>query len=76
MNNTDGLLYLIGLASWTYFWLDINHLYFTTIADLIHNHNEYIRQKAIEEVKECIRQKELEENDESEDESEDENEDE
>ena len=58
-------------------WRNINYHYFTTIADLIHAHNEQIRQRAIDDVKEFLRQKALEENeDESEDESEDENEDE
>ena len=72
---TDGLLYFIGLASLTYFWLDVNYRYFRTIANLIHDHNEYIRQKALEKFKEHIRQKALEKNEnESEDESEDESE--
>ena len=72
-DNTAGLLYLISMATWTYFWLDVNYPYFSTIADLIHDHNEYIRQKALEELKEHKRQ---DENKESEAESEDENEDE
>ena len=55
-------------------WLDFNYPYFRTIADLIQDHNEYIRQKTIQEFKEHIRQDENE--DESEDESEDKNEDE
>ena len=45
-------------------WLDFNYLFFSSIADLIHERNQYIRQKAIEKYIE------------SEDESEDENEDE
>ena len=47
-------------------WLKANCLFFNAIADAIHQHNEEIRPKAIENFKE----------DESEDENEDESEDE
>ena len=74
--NTGTLVNFLGWASLTYIWLKTHHLLFDAIIDAINEHDEQIKQKMIEEVKECIRRKELEENDESEDESEDENEDE
>ena len=49
---TDDLLYLFGLASLTNMWLDVNYLFFSSMFDLIRDHNEYIRQKAIEEYNE------------------------
>ena len=33
MKNTEALLYLMGLVSFTYMWLDIDYRYFSTIAD-------------------------------------------
>ena len=71
--NTNTVLRFLGWASFTYLWLEANCLFFNAIADAIHQHNEQMRQKAIEEVNELLKQ-----NDESEsgDKSEDENEDE
>ena len=61
---TNTVLRFLGWASLTYLWLEANCLFFNAIADAIYQHNEEIRQKAIENFKE----------DESEDESEDEGE--
>ena len=60
--NTNTVLRFFGWASLTYFWLQANCLFFNAIADAIHQHNEQIRQKAIEDFEE--------EESESEDESE------
>ena len=64
--NTNTVLRFLGWASLTYLWLEANCLFFNAIADAIHQHNEEIRQKAIENFKE--------DESESEDESEDEGE--
>ena len=58
--NTNNVLRFPGWAALTYMWLETNCLFFNAIAVAIHQHNEEIRQKAIENFKE----------DESEDESE------
>ena len=60
----DGFINFLGWGLFTYTWLTFDLIFFRSIADLIHEHNKYIRQKAIEDYIE------------SEDESEDENEDE
>ena len=52
--NTFGLLCFLGYASLTFMWLQTNCLFFGAIADLIHDHNEYIREKAIEEYSESL----------------------
>ena len=64
--NTKTVLRFLGWASLTYLWLEANCLFFNAIADAIHQHNEEIRQKAIENFKE--------DESESEDDSEDEGE--
>ena len=64
--NTNTVLRFFGWASLTWLWLEANCMFFNAVADAIHQHNEEIRQKAIEKFKE----------DESEDESENEGEDE
>ena len=68
--NTGTLIRFLGWASLTYMWLEANCLFFNANADAINYHNEKIRRKAIDNVKEFLKQKALEEN---EDESEDEN---
>ena len=80
--NTSNVLRFVGWASLTYMWLESNCLFFNAIADAINHRNEQIRQKAIDEVKEFLKQKdESESEDESgnegdnESESEDESED-
>ena len=44
-------MYFVSLAgpALTYMWLEANCLFFNAIADAIHQHNEEIRQKAIDE---------------------------
>ena len=64
--NTNTVFRFLGWASLTYLWLKANCVFSNAIANAIHQHNEEIRQKAIENFKE----------DESKDESEDESEDE
>ena len=69
--NTNNVLRFLGWASLTYMWLEANCLFFNAIADAINYHNEQTRQKAIEDVKKLLKQKdESESEDESEDESE------
>ena len=63
--NTNTVLRFLGWASLTYMWLQANCIFVNAIADAIHQHNEQIRQKEIEDFKE---EKEIEED--SEDESE------
>ena len=73
--NTNNVLRFLGWASLTDMWLEANCLFFNAIADAIHQHNEEIRQKAIDEAKELLKQNyESESKDESKDESEDEGE--
>ena len=60
----DGFISFLGWGLFTYTWFGFNLMFFSLIADLIHDHNECIRQKAIEEY--------IENEDESEDENEDE----
>ena len=50
--NTNTVLRFLGWDSLTYLWLEANCLSFNAIADAIHQHNEEIRQKAIENFKE------------------------
>ena len=64
--NTNTVLRFLGWASLTFMWLEANCLFFNAIVDAIHQHNEEIIQKAIENFKE--------DESESEDESEDEGE--
>ena len=66
--NTNTVLRFLGWAGLTYMWLEANCVFFNAIADAIHQHNEQIRQKAIEDFQES------ESEDESEDKSEDEDE--
>ena len=47
--NTNIVLHFLGWAALTYMWLDANCLFFNAIPDAIHQPNEEIRQKAIEE---------------------------
>ena len=72
--NTGTLINFLGWAALTLSWLEANHLFFCAIIDAINEHDEQIKQKVIENVKELIRKNTNE--DESEDESENENEDE
>ena len=65
--NTNAVLRFLGWAALTYMWLDANCLFFTAIADAIHQHNEQIRLKAFEEAKELLKEND---EDESEDEGE------
>ena len=67
---TNTVLRFLGWASLTYLWLEANCLFFNAIADAIHQHNEEIRQKAIENFKEAGSESEYESEDESELESE------
>ena len=69
--NPNTALRFLGWAALTYMWLEANCLFFTTIADGIHQHNEQIRLKAFEEAKELLKEND---EDESEDEGEDEDE--
>ena len=71
--DTNTVLRFLGWAALTYMWLDVNLLFFDAIADVIHQHNEQMRQKAIEEYEDA-NESEGESEDESEDENEDENE--
>ena len=66
--NTNNVLRFLGWAFLTYMWLEANCLFFNAIADTINYHNEQIRQKAIGDFNEFLKQKEESE---SEDESED-----
>ena len=68
--NTNTVLRFLGWASLTYMWLEANCLFFNAIADAIHQHNEEIRQKAIENFKEDESESEYESEDEGELESE------
>ena len=70
--NTNTVLRFLGWAALTYMWLEANCVFFNAIADAIHQHNEQIRQKAIEDFKEV--ESEGKSESESEDESEDESE--
>ena len=49
--NTNNVLRFLGWAALTYMWLEANCLFFNAIADAIYQHNEEIRQKAIENFK-------------------------
>ena len=64
--NTNTVLRFLGWASLTYFWLEANCMFFSAIADAIHQHNEQIRQKAIENFQEDESESESESEDESE----------
>ena len=50
--NTNNVLRFLGWAALTYMWLEAYCLFFNAIADAIHQHNEEIRQKAMENFKE------------------------
>ena len=63
--NTNTVIRFLGWASLTYMWLKANCMFFKAIADAISHHNEQIRQKAVVEAKELLKQ-----NDESESEAE------
>ena len=65
--NTNTVLCFLGWAGLTYMWLEANCVFFNAIADAIHQHNEQIKQKAIEELNEYKDESESE--DEGEDES-------
>ena len=59
------------LGCFNYMWLEANFIFVNAIADAINYHNEQIRQKAIDEAKEFLKQKdESESDDESDNESE------
>ena len=71
--NTNDVLRFLGWAFLTYMWLEANCLFCNAIADATTYHNEQMRQNAIDDVKEFLKQKTFEENEdetESEDESE------
>ena len=69
---TNNVLRFNGWAFLTYLWLEANCLFFNAIADAIHQHNEEITQKAIENFKkgESEGESEYESEDESDDEGE------
>ena len=50
--NTNTVLRFLDWAGLTYMWLEANCVFFNAIADAIHQHNEHIKQKAIEELNE------------------------
>ena len=50
--NTNTVLRFLGWAGLTYMWLEANCVFFNAIADAIHQHNEQIKQKAIEDFQE------------------------
>ena len=58
--NTNNVLGFLGWASLIYMWLKANFLFFNAIADAIHQHDEQIRQKAIDEFKEYESEEESE----------------
>ena len=64
--NTGSLMNFLGWGILTFMWFEINRMFFYAIAQAIIEHNEHVRQNAIEEYKELLI------NDESEDENEDE----
>ena len=69
--NTNTVLRFLGWAAVTYMWLEANCIFVNAIADAINYHNEQLRQKAIDEAKEFLKQKdESESEDESDNESE------
>ena len=68
--NTNTVLRFLGWASLTYMWLETNCMFFNAIADAIHQHNEQIGQKAIQDLQEAESDSEVESEDESELESE------
>ena len=47
--NTDDVIRYLGWGLLTYIWLDTNSLFLCAIVNAINDHNEQIRQKAIEE---------------------------
>ena len=51
--NTNDVLRFLGWGLLTYMWLKINRLFFFAIVDAINEHNEQIRQKAIEEYQDA-----------------------
>ena len=51
--NTNDVLRFLGWRLLTYMWLDTNRLFFFAIVDAINEHNEQIRQKAIEEYEDA-----------------------
>ena len=55
--NTNNVLRFLCWAALTYMWLEANCVFFNAIANAIHQHNEEIRQKAIDEAKELLKQK-------------------
>ena len=69
--NSNNVLRFLGWAALTYMCLEANCIFVNAIADAIHQHNEEIRQKAIDEAKKLLKQNDESE---SEDESEDEGE--
>ena len=50
--NTNTVLRFLGWAGLTYMWLEANCVFFNAIADAIHQHNQQIKQKAIEDFQE------------------------
>ena len=51
-------------------WLEANCMFFKAIADAINHHNEQLRQKAVKDFREFLKQKDEESEDESATESE------
>ena len=64
--NTDTALRFLGWVALTHLWLYANDLFFTAIADAIHNHNEQIRRNALEELNGHMKESESESEDEEE----------
>ena len=54
--NAKNVLRFLGWAALTYSWLEANRIFFNAIADAINQHDEQIRQKAILEAKELLKQ--------------------
>ena len=52
MKTTSAFINFLGWASLTYIWLEVNHLFFCAIINAIHDHDEQIRQKALEDESE------------------------
>ena len=65
--NSNNVLRFLGCASLTYMWLEANCLFFNAIADAINEHNEQIRQKAIDDVMKFLKQKAIDENEDASD---------
>ena len=50
MKNLDAMISFLGWAALTYAWLDINFTFASAICQAISDHNDSIRQEAIQEL--------------------------